>query len=707
MTATVPAAGKRAAHQPPDPYRWLEDDTSPETQEWTARQEAAYLRAVRGWSQRAAFATVLEELSERFARHGTPRPAGGRLFFTDRPRGAEHPRLAVAEPAGDVRVLLDPVLLDADGGVTIEHWEVSPDGRLLAYQVAAAGTEDSSLHVLDVGSGALVDGPIDRMRRSSVAWLPDASAFYYVRRLDPALIPGEEQYHRRVRFHRVGGDPEADPLVFGEGRGRTQHYAVGVSADGRWLSVSAGAGTDRVRELWLADLAAGPLEQPRLEQVALPRPARSHLLIPASAGGIGAAATAYLSTDLDAPRGRLVAADPAAPSAERWRTLVAEDPDSVLEDFVLLTCGAFDDRPVLVVSRTRHAVGEAALHDAVDGRCISTLPLPPGGTVGPLRAAPDGGHEAWFSHASFTEPPVVYRYDLHANSTTSWPGPGRGLDPAGEAPEQDLPSAPLETRQLTATSQDGTTVRMFVIARPDVFAAAGRRPVPALLTAYGGFGQSSVPSYSPEIVAWAQAGGVYAVANIRGGGEEGEQWHRAGMREHKQRCFEDFEAAADRLVAEGLTVPSRLGIWGASNGGLLIGAALTRRPRGYGAAACVAPLLDMARYELSGLGPSWTGEYGTARDPEQLAWLLAYSPYHHVRAGEQYPATLFVVFDGDSRVDPLHARKMCAALQEATAAEAPILYRLERGAGHGARSTSRRTALFADLLAFFAGQLGL
>jgi prolyl oligopeptidase len=506
---------------------------------------------------------------------------------------------------------------------------------------------------------------------------------------------------------------------------------VGVSADGRWLWVSAAAGTDRARELWLADLAAGPPEAPRLERVPQPRPARSHLVIPASAGATGStagsaaipvcgsaatpvrgsAATAYLSTDLDAPRGRLAAADPTAPSAERWRTLVPEDPDSVLEDFVLLSCGAFDDRPILVVSRTRHAVGEAALHDAADGRHISTLPLPPGGTVGPLRAAADGGHEAWFSHASFTEPPVVYRYDLHANTTTCWPGPRRGhsgaLEPAGDAPDQDLPSPPLETRQLAVTSLDGTKVRMFVIARPDVFAAAGRRPVPALLTAYGGFGQSSVPAYSPEIVAWAQAGGVYAVANIRGGGEEGEQWHRAGMREHKQRCFEDFEAAADRLVADGLTVPEKLGIWGASNGGLLTGAALTRRPRGYGAVACVAPLLDMARYERSGLGPSWTGEYGTASDPDQLAWLLAYSPYHHVRQGEQYPATMFAVFDGDSRVDPLHARKMCAALQDATAAEAPILYRLERGAGHGARSTSRRTALFADLLAFFAEHLGL
>jgi len=197
------------------------------------------------------------------------------------------------------------------------------------------------------------------------------------------------------------------------------------------------------------------------------------------------------------------------------------------------------------------------------------------------------------------------------------------------------------------------------------------------------------------------------VANIRGGAEEGEEWHRAGMREHKQRCFEDFEAAADHLVSLGLTTPDRLGIWGASNGGLLIGAALTRRPDAYGAAACVAPLLDMARYELTGLGPSWTGEYGSAADPEQLAWLLSYSPYHHVRAEQSYPATLFAVFDGDTRVDPLHARKMCAALEAADVSGSPILYRLERGAGHGARSASRRDALFADLLAFFAEQLGL
>ena len=653
-----------------DPYRWLEHAASPATTAWTEQHEAAYDRAASAWSYRESFAAALAELSARTTRYGTPRPAGGRSFFTDKPPGAEHPSLAVADPDGTVRVLLDPMLLAPDGSVTLEHWEPSPDGRRLAYQVAASGTEDSDLYVLDVDSGKLLDGPIDRVRRSTVAWLPDASAFYYVRRL------GSDRYHRRVRYHVVGTDPDTDPLTFGEGRERTQFYATQVSADGRWLAVRASAGTDRNTEFWLADLSTGTPEAPRLEPLRQHHAARSSLLISAD--------TLYVSTDLDAQRGRLVTAIPTDPGSDKWQTLIAEDDDSVLEDFVLLVDGTR-----LVIARTRHAVGEISVHDAATGDLIRMLPLPPGGTVGPLRGAPEGGDEVGFSHSGFTEPPTIYRYDARTDTLVKQFG-------------ADVSTTGLETRQVSFKSADGTVVRMFVIARPDI-----NLPAPALLTAYGGFGVSSLPMYSPEAVAWVQAGGIYAVANIRGGAEEGEEWHRAGMREHKQRCFEDFEAAADHLVTLGLTTPDRLGIWGASNGGLLIGAALTRHPTAYGAAACVAPLLDMERYELTGLGPSWTGEYGSAADPEQLAWLLSYSPYHHVRAEQAYPATLFAVFDGDTRVDPLHARKMCAALETADVSGSPVLYRLERGAGHGARSTSRRDALFADLLAFFADQLGL
>lgn len=700
MTA-IYAADDPTRVEPADPHRWLEAADDAEVVRWTARQEAAFARAASSWRQRDAIAERLAHVSARSGRYGTPRPAGRRLFYTDLPPDAEYPLLVVAEAHGEPRTLIDPMRLDPDGNAVLEHWEPSPDGSRLAYQVSYGGTEDSLLFVLDVASGAIVDGPIDRVRKTSVGWLPDASAFYYVRRLHPARTDGEARYHRRVHLHRIGADPDSDPVVFGEGRGKTQHYAVRTSSDGRWLTVSAAAGTDRDRELWLADLAAASLDEPELRRVCLGSPAYSTLHIPAATQPDGGC---YVLTDLGAPRSRLAVTTPGNPASDGWRDLIPGESDSVLEDFAILD-GPDVPRPVLLVARIRHAVGEIAVHDAADGARIATLPIPAGGTVGALRTAPAQACEAWFTHTSFTEPAVVFRYDARSDETTQWTGGGSEAS-ADRTPVSPLAPA-LETRQMAFTSADGTRVHMFVIARADVLASAGDRPVPALLTAYGGFGHSVTPAYSPEAVVWAEAGGVYAVANIRGGGEEGEDWHRAGMREHKAKCFEDFEAAAAALVAAGLTTPRQLGIWGSSNGGLLVGAALTRRPEAYAAAACIAPLLDMARYELSGMGPSWTGEYGTATDPEQLGWLMSYSPYHHVRPGARYPATLFAVFDGDTRVDPLHARKMCAAMQAATSGRAPILLRAERGAGHGVRALSRRTDLFADLLAFFADHLGL
>jgi prolyl oligopeptidase len=287
-------------------------------------------------------------------------------------------------------------------------------------------------------------------------------------------------------------------------------------------------------------------------------------------------------------------------------------------------------------------------------------------------------------------------YDARTGEVSVWaaPGGGRGIRPGGYG---------VSARQESFRSRDGTTVRMFVVS------AAGRpdRPRPAILFGYGGFGTSVSAKFSSEALAWARAGGVFAAACVRGGGDEGEQWHRGGRAEHKQNSFDDFDAAADHLLAAGWTEPGQLAIMGISNGGLLTGAALTQHPEKYAAAVCMSPLLDMARYELSGLGPSWVPEYGSASDPAQLRTLLSYSPYHHVRTGTAYPAVLFTAADGDTRVDPLHARKMCAAMQHASSGTGPVLFWLERGVGHGSRAASRRVRLYAESLAFLGAQLGL
>jgi len=369
-----------------------------------------------------------------------------------------------------------------------------------------------------------------------------------------------------------------------------------------------------------------------------------------------------------------------------WHDLIPEDPEAVLGGFAFLD-GAELDAPALLVAHTRHAVSELAVHDLGSGERRGSVALPGMGSVVALRDRRDGGCEAWFTYTDFTSPATVYRFDGRDGGVTLWARPPGAVT---------MPA--LAARQVEYASKNGTTVRMFLLSHADL--PAGQRP--AVLYGYGGFNVSQTPYFSATAAAWVEAGGVWAVANLRGGGEEGEQWHRAGMLAGKQNVFDDFHAAADWLVDNAVTSPERLAIMGGSNGGLLVGAALTQRPEAYAAVVCSAPLLDMVRYERFGLGPTWAGEYGTTEDPEQFGWLLGYSPYHHVREGAPYPAVLFTVFDGDTRVDPLHARKLAAALQHASTGSGAILLRRERDVGHSARSVSRTIALCADELAFLA-----
>lgn len=523
--------------QPADPYRWLENADDPAVREWTEKQEAAYRAAADGWRSRAGARERLRVLLDRVGTPSAPRPAGDRLFLARCRPGGELPELVVVEPDGTERVLVDPALVDPSGSTTLEEFEPSWDGRLLSYQLAPGGTENAVLLVLDVDSGRLLDPPIDRVRRSTVAWLPDSSGFYYVRRLR-----AEDQYHRRVRLHLLGTDPDTDPVVFGAGREGTQHYTVRISPDGRLLAVSAGAGTARRRDLWLADLTGAPPEAPRWRPVQQDLDART--VLRPRRGPL-----CHLVTDLDAPRGRLVTTTADRPTPDTWRDLIPQDPHAVLEDFAVLE-GADLDRPLLLVVRTRHAVSEATVHDLADGRELTRLPLPPCSTVGRLRVAAQDAHEAWFTCTGFATPTTVLRYDARTGELTPWQEPSGAAAPsAGTA---GTAGTGTNTVQTTFTSRDGTPVRMFVLSPT----GAPDRPRPTLLTGYGGFGQSLTPVYSPEALAWVQAGGVYAVANLRGGGEEGEEWHRAGTLDRKQNTFDDFHAAADHLVDAGWTTPS-------------------------------------------------------------------------------------------------------------------------------------------------------
>ncbi|MEU4725591.1 prolyl oligopeptidase family serine peptidase [Nonomuraea dietziae] len=659
----------------PDPYRWLEDPEEPEVKGWLLAQEELF----RAQAEPVRFKERIAELL-RSGSVGVPVWRGERHFFSRRTPDQEHAVYYVVEADGTERALIDPMAIDPSGLTTLDAVQPDKEGRLLAYQISVGGDEESSLYIIDVSTGTRVEGPIDRCRYSPVAWLPGGEAFYYVRRLPSTEVPeGESQFHRRVYLHRVGTSTEDDVMIFGDGLKMTNYYGVSVSRDGRWLQISASEGTAPRNDLWVADLSSSPAELPELTVVQEGVDAQTGLVF-------GRDGRIYVHTDRDAPRARVCVADPADPSV--WTDLIPEDPEAVLTDFAIL-----DDleRPVMVVGWTRHALSEISLHSLESGERVGEVPTPGLGTIGGISERPEGGYEAWFGYTDNTTPPTIQRYDARTGETSLW---------AASPGAVDVPA--VRTEQVTYLSKDGTQVRMLVISP-----VSGEGPRPTILNGYGGFGISMTPGYSASILAWVEAGGVYAIAGLRGGGEEGEDWHRAGMLGNKQNVFDDFHAAAEHLIATGVTTSAQLAISGGSNGGLLVGAALTQRPELYAAVACSAPLLDMIRYELFGLGATWNVEYGSAEDPAEFPWLWAYSPYHHVREGVSYPATLFTVFQSDTRVHPLHAWKMCAALQHATSGSAPILLRNEGEVGHGARSVSRTVDLAADQLTFLARHTGL
>jgi len=656
-----------------DPYRWLEDAGSPETAAWSAAQDELARGLLDELPGREGLRARLRELLA-VGLATVPEVRGRRAFYTRRGPGQEHAVLVVRE--GDTeRVLIDPSTLSDDDTVTLDGWVPSIEGDRLAYWLSQGGDEEASLSVMDVASGEVIDGPIDRTRYCPLAWLPGGERFCYGRRLPRDAVPeGEDRFHRRLWLHRIGDDPERDRLVFGEGRDKTEYHSVEISHDGRWLVIGAAPGTAPRNDLYVADLAGDLVLRPVQEG-----------LDATTYGQVAHDGRLYLRTNLGAARFRVVVADPARPEPLGWRDLVPEG-ETVIEDFAVTG-------DALLVAGTRHAVGRVTVHDLADGAVRAEVELPGLGSVRGVEARPEGGDEAWIGWTDFTTPPRVYRYAVGGGTLELWmDAPGR------------VEAKGVVARQESYRSADGTEVRMFVLHREGLPADGAR---PAVLYGYGGFNIALTPEYSASILAWVERGGVYAIANLRGGSEEGEAWHRAGMREHKQNVFDDFAAAAERLVELGWTSPERLGVAGGSNGGLLVGAALTQHPELFAAVVCSAPLLDMVRYERFGLGETWNDEYGRADDPTEFGWLYAYSPYHHVTRGTRYPAVLFSVFESDTRVDPLHARKLCAALQWATASPRPVILRREVRVGHGARSVSRTLDLSVDTLGFLALQLGL
>ncbi|MGN6564774.1 MAG: prolyl oligopeptidase family serine peptidase [Thermomicrobiales bacterium] len=657
-----------------DPYRWLEDDGSPETRAWVAAQNqytAAVLDALPG---RAA-------LRERLARllaagYATaPQVRGTHAFFTRRDGTQNQPVLYVREGA-ETCAVLDPNTLSAGGTVALDWWYPSPDGALVAYGLSSSGDERSTLAIREVATGHDLPERIPDTRFSSVAWLPDGAGFYYTRLPAPGSVPdGEENYHQRVRFHQLGADPADDPAIFGEGSAPEDRFAVELSPAGRWLLVTTHHSWSH-HEVHLLDRHAGGAFVP----VTTGREAiyEGQLLDD----------RLYLLTNEDAPNFRVFLVNPVQPARANWREIVPE------RDAALHGCRAVGRW--LALNYLRDAVSDVRVV-AADGSGAPVTPsLPSPGTVASLAGEADGD-TLFFTYETFFTPASIWRCELATGAVAPFE------QPTG-APE----TGDLVAEQVWYTSRDGTRVPMFLLHRRDLQRDG---QTPTLLTGYGGFNIALTPAYNAGFLAWIAQGGLVAQPSLRGGSEYGEDWHRAGMLAHKQTVFDDFLSAAEWLIAAGYTNRDHLGIRGGSNGGLLVGAALTQRPDVFRAVVCAVPLLDMLRYHQFLIARLWIPEYGSADDPEQFRWLRAYSPYHHVTPGTAYPAVLLTAAESDSRVHPLHARKMAALLQAATVADAterPVLLRLETEAGHGAGKPQRKILdEQTDIWSFLGWQLGL
>lgn len=667
-------------HKITDPYRWLENGNSPETQRFSEEQNAYTRRVLDALPGRDRLRARLEQLLT-IGRIEAPRSAGPWYFYERREGTQNQPVVYVREGLhGKDRPLIDVNALAPDGTIALDWWYPSQDGKLVAYGTSPNGSEISTLRVIETATGKLLPEQIGRTRAATVAWLPGNSGFYYTRYPRPGDVPaGQEVYNRHVFFHRLGGaensDGLKDPLVFGDGIDPQDWPEVFLSHDGRWLLVHVSSGWSKT-ELFLKDLNAQKGEFVRLTS------GKNFIYQGQLAGGY-----LYITTNEDAPRYRVFKVPCASPARENWKEIIPQAGDTIDEN-IRVAGGR------IIVPYIHDASSALTIFD-LEGRRIAGVAMPTLGTIVSLSGEPQY-KEAFFSFFSFAMPTTVYHLTLEGK-TSQWTTVKSGIDPSK-----------YEVRQLWFRSKDSTRVPMFVVHKKGL-ALNGHNP--AMLSGYGGFNIARTPYFNRNaMILLLEHGGVYADVQLRGGSEFGEEWHRGGMLAHKQNTFDDFIAAAEYLIAQKYTDKDHLAIQGGSNGGLLMGAAFTQRPDLFRAVVCQVPLLDMLRYQNFQIAKLWIPEYGSSEDPAQFGWLYAYSPYHHVKAGTVYPSILFMTADSDTRVDPMHARKM-AALMQAQAANGPgrpILLRLDSKAGHGAgKPIGKLLEDDTDLWCFVFWQLGI
>ncbi len=661
-----------------DPYRWLENTTAPETTAWIAAQNALTrtVLAGAGDAERAALTQLVTKLAD-YPKYGVPFERGGRWFQFRNSGLQDQPVLYVMDsPADAGQPLLDPNVLSADGTVAVSGAEVSDDGRLLAYSTSTGGSDWQTWRVRDVATGKDTDDLVEWSKFSGAAWRKDGSGFYYGAPERPET--GREYLAadglHRIFFHTIGTNQAQDQLVFARPDEPDWMPWAQVSDDGRYLIISVNAGTAPQAQLHAVDLT-----EPGAGLTTLIDDFESTAEVVTTVG-----TTFYLVTDYQAERKRLVAVVADDPARERWREVVAEAGDTLLD------ARYYGGKLICHYLHNAHSV--LRVHE-LDGSLAGEIPLPGLASIGDAcgngsglsgRPSSDLMH---FGVTSFAESGSLWSYRIAA----------------GEADEVGASTARIDpgkylTEQVFATSADGTAISVFLTRRADLEPTGD---VPVLLYGYGGFDIPITPSFGVLHAAWLETGGMLAVANLRGGGEYGRAWHEGGMLAVKQNVFDDLCACAGWLAESGWSRADRIAIQGASNGGLLVGACLTQHPELFGACIAHVGVLDMLRFHKFTIGRAWTSDYGSPDDPGQYRWLRAYSPLHNLTPGQAYPATLLLTGDHDDRVVPGHSFKFAAALQAAQGGDAPVVIRVETSAGHGSgKPTSKIIAESADILAF-------
>ncbi|MEA5448841.1 prolyl oligopeptidase family serine peptidase [Leptolyngbya sp. CCNP1308] len=660
----------------PDPYRWLEDPQSPASQEWIEAQNRVTSAYLEGLSGRQSINDRLTQIWN-YERYSTPFKRGGRYFYFKND-GLQNQSVLYTLPSleAEPRLLLDPNTLSEDGTVSLSGMEVSENGAYMAYGLSSAGSDWVEWRVRNIETGEDTDDLLKWVKFSGASWSHDHQGFFYSRYDEPDEASKLEavNYYQKLFYHRLGTPQSDDVLVYDRPDQKEWGFGGGVTEDGRYLIISVWKGTDPNNLVFYKDLSDP--ESPVVELISEFEASYSFV---DNEGSLF-----WFTTDLEAPKGRLIAIDINQPEKEHWQEIIPES-DDTLEGVGLLN-------NQFVADYLKDAYTTIRIF-SLTGELVREVELPGIGSAGGF----DGKREdteTFYSFTSFTVPPTIYHYDMVTGESTLYRQPQVDFDPTD-----------YTTTQVFYTSKDGTRVPMFITHKTGI-ELNGQNPT--LLYGYGGFSISLTPSFSVSNLVWMEMGGVYAMPNLRGGGEYGEDWHLAGTKLNKQNVFDDFIAAAEWLIAEGYTSADKLAIAGGSNGGLLVGACMTQRPDLFAAALPAVGVMDMLRFNQFTIGWAWESDYGSPQNEEEFKVLYAYSPLHNLKPGTAYPATMITTADHDDRVVPAHSFKFAAALQAAHGGEAPVLIRIETKAGHGAgKPTAKVIEEVSDKWAFLAANLGM